>query len=87
MDTSDQLEYLTQLAQQLGLEVRFLDGSGRPDQPGGAVVKLKGREILFIDSSASLLDQVEAAADFLNGRPELADMYLPPVIRDRLSAE
>ncbi len=87
MDKQSQLAFLTDLAESLGIEVR--QASRKADSvesPGGALVRLKGRELLFIDPGASLVDQVVVVARALRHRREIAEMYLPPEIRRLLEA-
>ncbi len=83
MEPNIQLRVLLDLADQIDLEVRLVpkaaDGS---NHPGGALVRLKGREILFIDPTASAPDQVGVLANSLAGRTEIEDRFLPPEIRE-----
>ena len=73
------------LIESLGITIRRAPAAGDDeDHPGGAMVRLKGREILFLDPTASLADQVSAAAASLRGRPELNDRFLPPEIRSAI---
>lgn len=81
MDEYAQLRGLLELVEAVGIEIRrapALSGSG---QPGGALVRLRGREVLFVDPSASVADRIAVAASTLRGREALERMYLPPAIR------
>ncbi len=85
MDASDQLERLIDLCEELGIAIRKAPAGselGASGHPGGAVVRLKGAEILFLDTTASLADQIAATASALAGRSEIEDRFLPPEIRD-----
>ncbi len=85
MDEYAQLRALLDLAESLGVEVRrtpsALPGEAASGHPGGAMVKLRGKEILFLDPDAAVAERIEAAASALRGRPELEDVFLPPEIR------
>ena len=83
MEQSSQLRMLLDLAEQIGLEVRRVPGaSNGSEHPGGAMVKLKGREILFLDPAASPSDQLGVLAASLRGRRQVEDRFLPPEIRE-----
>lgn len=87
MDKQSQLAFLTDLAESLGIEIR--QASRKADSVesrGGALVRLKGKELLFIDPGASVVEQVEAVARALRDRREIAEMYLPPQVRRLLEA-
>ncbi len=86
MDTHSQLSALLDLAEQIGLTVRALPAMGESDHPGGALVRLRGREILFLDSTASLADRLDVTVRALAGRAELENRFLPPELRERLDA-
>lgn len=79
MDQSQQLEALIDLAESLGMEIRRRPAGG--DGRGGDLVRLRGRELLFLDLSASPADQVEAVASALRGRGEIQDRFIAPEIR------
>jgi hypothetical protein len=85
MDELAKLRYLMDLAEDLGVQIRRAPAGGDSEgHPGGALVRLGSREMLFLDPSAALEDQLAAAADALQGRPSLQDRFLPPEIRDLL---
>ena len=85
MDDLQLLSALIDLAEQMGVHVRQSPGGGR-DHPGGALVRLKDREMLFLDPSAPVPDQISAAVNALKSKPELQDMFIAPEIRERLDA-
>lgn len=79
------LGILVQLAEEIGLPVRrapAADGAG--EHPGGALVRLKGREIIFLDPSAGAADQISVVASALAGRQEIEDRFLPPEVREQI---
>ncbi|MCD6304305.1 MAG: hypothetical protein J7M21_05015 [Planctomycetes bacterium] len=85
MQPEAKLGALVDLAEQLGLTVRHVGSAGGgAEHPGGAVVRLRGREIVFLDPAAPLADQVDVLASALRGRAELQDCYLRPEIRELL---
>ena len=59
---------------------------GSEDSPGASLVRLKGKEMLFVDTSAPVADQIAAVASALAGRDELADRFIRPEIRQLLDA-
>ena len=82
METSRQLTVLLELAEQLDIAIRAAPSGGGSDRPGGAVVRLRGRQVLFLDPPASDADKVEVVAEALRARDELVEMFLPPEIRE-----
>ncbi|HAU38446.1 MAG TPA: hypothetical protein DCX07_12125 [Phycisphaerales bacterium] len=76
------LSELVDLAETLGMTVRRApSGDGSSTHPGGAIVKLKGREILFLDPSAPVADQIDVVALALRGRAEIENRFLAPELR------
>ncbi len=83
MDANTQLRTLLDLADQTGLEIRRVPKAAEgSDHPGGAIVRLKGKEILFLDPTAGTSDQIGVLAQSLRGRAEIEDRFLPPEIRE-----
>jgi len=82
------LATLLDLVEELGIAVRRVPSAGDSDEhPGGAIVRLKGKEILMLDPTASLADQMSAAVAALRGRKEMEERFLTPEIRALLDAE
>lgn len=82
MDVHTHLEALLDLAEEMGIVIRRAPAAGEAaEHPGGALVRLQGREILFLDPTASPSEQVAVAAAALHGRPELDNRFLRPEIR------
>jgi len=77
---------MLELAESLGMEIRRAPAGDAAEHPGGAVVRLKGREILFLDPSAGVADRMAVVASALRGRPELEDRFLPPNLREMIEA-
>lgn len=84
MDELSKLTALLELAEKVGIIVRQAPASDSSEHPGGALIRLGRREMLFLDPSAPTGDQLGAAAAALRGRPELEEMFLPPDIRELL---
>ena len=85
MEIEGQFDYLIDLAESVGIVIRRVRWSqdGR-EYPGGALVHLKGKEMLVLDPSAPIADQIDVVASALRGRAEIEDRFLPPEIRDRI---
>ncbi len=85
METSQQLGALIGLAESVGISIRRAPAAGDSEatqrEPGGALVRLKGKEIIFLDPTASSSDQIAVVAGALRGRPEIHQRFLPPEIR------
>ena len=85
MDLHAKLRMLTELAESVGVDVRRAPrGCDPADHPGGALVQLRGRPVVFLDPTASLPDQISVLAEVLRQRREIQDRYLPPEIRETL---
>ena len=85
MEPPELLAALIDLAEAVGIEIRRAPpGAGSGGGPAGALVRLKGKEILFLDPIAAVADQISVVAGALAGRAELEDRFLPPKIRQCL---
>ena len=85
MDHERKLAVLTDLAESLGFSVRLVGGwSDSANHPGGAVVRLKGRDVIFLNPLAGVADRISVLAEALRGRAEIEEMYLPPEVRDAI---
>ncbi|HNX26101.1 MAG TPA: hypothetical protein PKK48_01710 [Phycisphaerae bacterium] len=84
MDEFSKIDKLVELAEELGMEVRRAPSLFGDEHPGGSLVRLKGREILFLDPDASVEDQINVAVHALAGRESLRDRFLEPEIRQLL---
>ena|SRR6056297_1462335 len=85
MDRHRLLSELLELAEGMGIVIRRMPAVGAgSDHPGGSLVRLRGQEMLFLNPTAGVADQVDAAAAALVGREELERQYLPPEIRETI---
>lgn len=76
---------LMELAEGVGLSVRSLPAALESSGPaGGSLVKLRGKEILFLDSSAAMGDQLNALAVALKNHKELEDRFIAPEVRQAI---
>jgi len=83
MDSYAQLAELIDLAESVGITIRRVRAAGdAPEHPGGAMIRLKGKEMLLLDPTAAVVDQLAVAAAALRGRPEIEERFLPPQLRD-----
>jgi len=78
MDEYAQLRALMDLVEMLGVSIRNCPALA---QRAGALVKIHGAEVLFINPSASVADRLAVVADALKGRGELEEMYIVPELR------
>lgn len=86
MDDISTLNRLIDLAEALGVEVRKAPPGGQ-EHPGGALVRLGSRSLLFLDPDAPVPDQLAVAAEALRGRAELDEQFLPPDLRGLLEGD
>jgi len=83
MEPNAHLAALIDLAEEVGIVIRRapLGGGDSPGHPGGALVRLKGSEMLFLDPTAALADQIHVVAVALKGREQIENRFLRPEIR------
>ena len=87
MDQDSKLVILLDLAESIGIEVRL--GPARDDaaaSPGGSLVTLRGKDILFLDAHATTAARTAATAAALARRDEIEQMFLAPEIRETIDA-
>ena len=77
MDLSSRLEYLLTLAEQIGIDVRAEPMGGT----GGGLCRLRGNQVLFVDTAADLEIRYEKTLAALAPLPELEDRFVLPEIR------
>jgi hypothetical protein len=78
------LSALLELAQTLNITVRTMPSALDGQHAGGSLVRLRGKEIIFLDGSADTADQVAALASALKGRADLENRFLAPELREAL---
>ena len=83
MDLQSRLDALVALAEEIGLTVRREPLGG----DGGGYCVLRGRRILFVDTSADLETSYERTLEALAPLPELDQRYLRPEIREDLERQ
>ena len=82
MEPYAQLAALLDLAEQLGITIRLMPSSTAEDETGGAIVRMKGKEVLFLNADAGVADRLAVVASALAGHPELENRFLAPELRD-----
>ena len=82
MDPAGQLAALVSLAESLGFEVRAGPSGEGAGRAGGAVVRLRDKQIIFLDAHAAPGDQVNVVAAALAGRTEVAERFIVPELRE-----
>ena len=80
MNSQDLLDQLVELVGQLDIEVRRADLGGA----GGSLVTLRGREVLFVDTSADPDDQLQRLAPDVARLPALENVFIIPELRQLL---
>jgi hypothetical protein len=81
VDDEELLAKLEQLAEAIGITVRYEDTEGRS---GSAV--LRGQKVAVVDAGLSLRGRIEALAAIL-AREDTEGMYLPPAVRALLETD
>ena len=83
MQPQPMLDGLVRLAESIGITVRFVSGPAQPNEhSGGALVRLKGAEVIFLDGLATVEDQIAVVAGALHGREQLEKTFIPPRLRE-----
>jgi len=77
MDIGSRLELLLGLAEEIGIDVRAEPMGG----DGGGLCRLKGRRVLFVDTSADVATRYERTVAGLADVPELEGRYIVPEVR------
>lgn len=86
MDEETTLNQLLELAESMEIDVRSAPPASDfgSESPGGAVVTLKGRRVVFLRAAAAPAEQIGVLAAALRGLDALEDIYLPPRLRELL---
>jgi hypothetical protein len=77
MDLSNRLEHLLTLAEQIGIDVRAEPMGGA----GGGLCRLRGKQVLFVDTAADLETRYERTLAALATLPELEGRFILPEVR------
>ena len=80
MSPQELQERLVELVSQMGITVRRADLGGA----GGSLVRLRGQDVLFLDTSADPEDQLQRLAPDVARLPNLDDIYIIPELRELL---
>jgi hypothetical protein len=83
LDESAFLREIEEVAQSLGIEVRYENLKREGSFISGGLCRLKGQYLLIINSRAAARDKIEALALALN-RFDLSHLYLKPGLREFL---
>lgn len=77
MDLANRLESVLTLAEEIGLDVRAEPMGGE----GGGLCRLKGKLILFVDTTADVATRYDRTIAAIANLPEINDRYLVPEVR------
>lgn len=80
MNLSARLESLLKIAEQFDVEIRAEPMGGE----GGGMARLKGRPVLFVDTSADLATRYARTLGAVADLPGLEGSFLPPQVREDL---
>jgi len=80
MNAGEMVDYLAELSERLGIEVRWEGLIG-----DGGICELRGRRFLFVDRSNSIDTQRDVMVTALADEP-IDDVYILPEVRQRLEA-
>jgi hypothetical protein len=83
MDLGSRLEVLLTLADEIGLDVRAEAMGGE----GGGLCVLKGRRVLFVDTSADLATRYERTLAGMAKLPDLDGRFVMPEVRRDLDEQ
>jgi len=85
VDAYAKLTALVELAESVGITVRHMPpGQASAEHPGGAMVRLKDKEVLFLDPGAPAAEQIGLVASALKGRRQIEDRFVPPELREAI---
>ena len=80
MDAGEQFERVLEVAEGIGLAVRFEPISG----DGGGLCRIKGQNVLFVDTLADAGTRLERSLEALSRLPGIDDLYLRPDLREHI---
>lgn len=86
-DSGSTLEALVDLAMEVGLTLRRAPAAtGDTQHPGGAVVELRGRQIVFLNPAAPTRDQIDVLVSVLSRCETLQGRFVRPDLRELLDS-
>ena len=77
------LDQLEELANRLGIKVRYESITLEESSSVGGLCRLKGEYVLIIHARAPVKEKIQVMVEVLNRFP-LGDIYIRPVIRELL---
>ena len=80
MDESAQLEEIFAACDKLGVLVRLAPLGGE----GGGLCRIKGRSVLFVDSTADVGTRLQRTLEALADLEGIDGLYLPPELREAI---
>ena len=83
MDLSRRLDALLELAEHLGIDIRAETMGGA----GGGLCRLKGRRVLFVDTTADLATRYDRTLAAMAGLQEIDGQYLLPEVRQDIDRQ
>lgn len=84
MDDKTLLAQLEELAENLAIEIRYEAIRKEGSFFTGGLCRLKGKDILIVNSEASMGDKIQALAKALR-RSDLSQVYMRPALREFLT--
>jgi len=84
MDDKTLMSQLEELAENLGIEIRHEAIRKEGAFFTGGLCKLKGKDILIVNSEANMGDKIQALAKALK-RFDLSQIYMRPALREFLT--
>lgn len=87
MDPYSAIAELTELAEDIGWTVRVSPAADATSHPGGAIVRLRGKDMIFLDPGGSTADQLAVLAGALRGYPGLDERFIKPSLREIIEGE
>ena len=83
MDLGSRLEALLGLAEDIGIDVRTEPMGGE----GGGMCRLRGRRVLFVDTSADVATRYDRTVAAMADVAELDDRYVVPEVREDIDRQ
>jgi hypothetical protein len=84
MDLQKTYQYLEELAEKVGISIRYEDLTAYDYSVQGGLCKIKGKYVYIMDSSKDVTDRIAALSKCL-ARMDLEGIYVVPAVRELLS--